>query len=587
MFEDVTLHIGQSEHMALVGRNGSGKSTLMKVITGQIEADDGERYEEPGLRISYLPQEPSFEGFATVGDYVSGGLGRDKQHEYFRAEAMLAETGLPPERSTEGLSGGEARRAALARAFVDDPDILLMDEPTNHLDLAAIEWLEGRLQRFRGALLVVSHDRRFLDNVSKTTLWLDRGVLHRLDKSFSHFEEWAEKLLADEAAARARLDKEIASETQWAREGISARRKRNMGRMRRLDELRQARAQQIKQARGGKINAENTDPTGRIVIKAINVAKAYGERTIIQDFSTQIMRGDRIGVIGPNGAGKTTLVKLLMGELKPDRGKVRLGANIDAITVEQDRSTLNPSRTVKQTLCGEIGDHVTVGGRTRHVLGYLKDFLFEVRQAEQPVGALSGGERNRLLLARELARPSNLMVLDEPTNDLDMDTLDMLEDMLASYEGTIIVVSHDRDFLDRVATSTIVLEGNGTAEEYPGGYSTYEMQRKKPEAEDTPEKPARPKQSHQPTARPKPTKPATKLSYKDQRALEILPTQIAEAETEIKKLEALLADPELFSRDPRAFTAATAKLEQTQAEKARMEDEWLEVEMKREELESG
>lgn len=591
VFQDVTVHIQPGERIALVGRNGSGKSTLLKIIAGQIEPDTGDVYVEPGLDIAYLPQDPDFAGHETVRDFVGAGLQGAPEHERFKIDAALSEVDIDGAMRCAALSGGEARRAALARVFLDDPDLLLLDEPTNHLDLPTIEWLEGRLAGLRGAVLTISHDRRFLANVSRTTLWLDRGRIRRLDDSFARFDEWSEQVIEQEAQERARLAKKIASETEWAQQGMKARRKRNQGRLRRLEQLRQERARQIKLAGQAKVNLDQADPSGRMVIKAINIAKSYGARTIIEDFSTQILRGDRIGVLGPNGAGKTTLVKILMGQVKPDRGKIRLGTNLEPIFIDQKREGLDLDRTVQQTLCGDTGDHLTAGGRTRHVLGYLRDFLFEPRQAQQPVKALSGGERSRLLMARELAKPSNLLVLDEPTNDLDMDTLDLLQDLLDAYEGTVLLVSHDRDFLDRTATSTIVMEGDSTVREYPGGYTTYLEQR--------------PATRHAKAAENGPAKPrggagkgatgstgtssaaaqsssGKKLSFKEKHALETLPDRIAEKERQIAEFEAALAEPELYQRDPEGAAKIVKALQVAQDQLETMENEWLELSEKAE-----
>jgi ATP-binding cassette subfamily F protein uup len=580
LFHDVDLVLAPGDRVCLVGRNGSGKSTLLKVAAGLLQPDGGVRSVRLGARVAYVPQEPVIEGFATLGDFVADGLDPEHAHERYRADAALDAIGLDPARSAEGLSGGEIRRAVLARMTVGRPDVLLLDEPTNHLDLPTIEWLERQLGAFRGALVVISHDRAFLEHLTTSTLWLDRGVLRRNPNAgFAGFDDWAEAALAEEAKQQSKLDKLIAQETQWLREGISARRTRDQGRLRRLNAMRAERAAQVARAGNIKLNAERGDMSGKLVIEATGLRKAYGDRVVLRDFGTTVLRGDRVGIIGPNGAGKSTLIKLLMGEIEPDKGTVRLGTNLTPVYLDQHRATLDPDATVWETLAEKGTDQVLVHGRPRHVMSYLEDFLFSSDRARSPVRSLSGGERNRLLLARALARPSNLLVLDEPTNDLDIETLDVLEDVLADYAGTLLLVSHDRDFLDRVVTSTIALEGDGEAIEYAGGYSDYLRQRVARRAE-------APVEVVKPAAE-RPKRAQKKLSFKQQRELEALPGQMAALQDEIAGLEALMGDPDAYGRDPEGFQAGVQRLEAARGELAALEERWLELEMLREELAEG
>ncbi|MCB2102747.1 MAG: ATP-binding cassette domain-containing protein [Rhodobacterales bacterium] len=583
LFADLELNLARGERVCLVGRNGSGKSTLMKVLAGLVEPDAGEVFVQPGAAVAYLPQEPALPAGTAVADWVAQGLPAGDADAHHRVERLLATLGVASGADCATLSGGEGRRAALARVLAAEPDVLLLDEPTNHLDLPTIALLEETLTAFRGTVVAVSHDRRFLSRLTRATLWLDRGRVRRLDAGFDQFEAWAVEQMEIEARERAKLDKLIAEETRWSHEGITARRTRNMGRMRRLDELRAERAAWTGPAGRARMEAESGRASGRLGIEAEAITKSFGGHPVIAGFSTRILRGDRIGVIGPNGAGKSTLLRLLTGDLDPDAGTVRRGTNLDVTYLDQRRATLDPDKSVWETLCDMGGDQVNVRGRPRHVVGYLRDFLFEERQARSPVGALSGGERNRLLLAKALARPANLLVLDEPTNDLDMDTLDLLQEVLADYDGTLILVSHDRDFLDRTVTATIALEGDGTAREYPGGYADYERQRR---AEAAPAAKAE-KKAKAPApsaAKPKAAAKPGKLSYKQQRALEMLPDEIAALEDEIAALETTLADPGLFTRDPAAFQAATDRLTAAQADQEAKEHEWLELEILREDL---
>lgn len=566
--------LAPGDRLCLVGRNGAGKSTLLRIAGGLVEPDGGERFLQPGTRVSYLAQSPDFGDAKTVLDYVTAAGAEPHQ-----AEAVLDELGLDPKSSTANLSGGEARKAAIARVLADEPDILLLDEPTNHLDLPSIEWLEERLSQFRGAFVLISHDRAFLRRLTAGCLWVDRGTVRRLDKGFGQFEEWTEQILAEEEVVQHKLDRLILAETQWSREGISARRKRNQGRLRRLHDLRAQRARAIAQTGRAAIAAETGTASGTLVIEAKNISKTYGDRVIISNFSTRIMRGDKVGLIGPNGAGKSTLLKMLMGLLPPDTGSVRLGTNLTPVILDQTRASLDPDATLWETLCEGGGDQVMVRGQPRHVVSYLRDFLFRESQARQPIKALSGGEQGRLILARELAKPSNLLVLDEPTNDLDMETLDLLQEMLTDYDGTVLLVSHDRDFLDRVVTSVVALDGHGSAEEYPGGYSDWLRFKQNRTA------PSSTAASAKPTAKAdRAPKAATKLSYKDARLLEDLGKRMPKLESDIKKLEEKLADPDLYSRDPDGFARITAQHDALRNELSEAEETWLELEMKKAEL---
>ena len=559
LFDGIDLHVERGDRIALVGRNGSGKSTLLRVIAGQLDLDAGERVVPPHARIVYLPQEPDLGAYPTVRDAVIAALPPELAHEPWRVDAALADVDLPGDRSVATLSGGELRRAALARMWVTDPDVILLDEPTNHLDLPTIEWLEDALAAHRAGLVIVSHDRAFLTRLTKTTLWLERGTLHRTEKGFAEFEDWSNQLLEEEAAARHKLDRLITEETRWSREGISARRTRNQGRLRRLYALRSDRAAQRKRTGTARLIADAGEVSGKIVIEAKAITKAFGDRVIIDRLTTTIIRGDRVGIIGPNGSGKTTLLKLLMGQMPPDQGTIRQGTQLTPVYLDQHRATLDPQATLQEILCVSGTDQVMVHGLKKHIAGYLKDFLFDARDARRPVSALSGGERARLLLARDLREPGNLLVLDEPTNDLDLETLDLLQEVLSDYEGTLLLVSHDRDFIDRLATSTIVFEGRGRWTEYAGGYTDYLTQR--------------------------PQRIKKKLTFKEQREHETLPDHIAALEAEITQLEATLADPTFYRRDPPAFTRATARLAEARTTHATAEERWLELELMREELE--
>jgi len=579
LFADVSLAVGRGDRICLLGRNGSGKSTLMKVLAGQQELDRGDRFVQPGTRVAYLDQDPDMASAATVGDWVAAGLPSGAGTH--AAEAALDRLGLSPDRPTGPLSGGERRRAALARTLAGDPDVMLLDEPTNHLDLPTIRWLEDMLDGWRGALVLISHDRRFLTRLGRRIAWLDRGRLRTTDRGFAEFEAWRDEVFAAEEAQAHKLDRLLKEETRWLNEGISARRRRNMGRVRALMGLRARKAERVRGDVSVDLAVAEAERGGRLVIEAAGLSKAFGDKVVCRDFSTRVLRGDRVGVIGANGAGKSTLLGLLLGTIPPDAGTVRHGTDLEVAVFDQRRAALDPEATLKQTLCPGGGDTVVVGGRPRHVAGYLKDFLFDTRQMEQPAGSLSGGERNRLLLARLFARPSNLLVLDEPTNDLDMDTLDLLEEVLADYAGTLLLVSHDRDFLDRLVTSVIAVEGGGEVVETAGGWSDHERWAQGRRGE------AAPAASRKVEAAPAAPKAKTKLGFKEQRELDGLPARIEALTDEAAALETRMADPGLYARDPDAFARTAAALEAKRAELAAAEDRWLELEALKESLAGG
>jgi len=570
-FVDVSVALGKGDRACLVGRNGGGKSTLLKALAGLIELDAGERFQQPGTRVAYMPQEPVFDPGLTAAEFVASGLASAAGDGRHLVEAALDAVDVKPDRPLVNLSGGEGRRISLAQALVGEPDILLLDEPTNHLDIPAIEWLEERLAAYSGGLLMISHDRAFLRRLSRRTLWLDRGTLRELDKGYAAFEAWSEDIIAAEAAEQARADKRIASETLWLREGISARRRRNQGRVRRLAEMRGERARRVNQ-RQAKLGSAIAETGGRLVIELAHVGKIFpgeaGDTVIASDFSTRVLRGDRVGLIGRNGAGKSTLLGILAGAIAPDRGTVRLGTNLIPAIFDQRRIALDPDASPWSTLTGDAGDTVFVQGQPRHVASYLKDFLFEERQFKAKVATLSGGERNRLLLAKVLAQPSNLLILDEPTNDLDIETLDLLEEVLADYDGTLLLVSHDRDFLDRLVSGIIAVEGDGVIGEYVGGYSDYLRQRRPAAAK------AAAKATIKPAARPTASRP-DRMSWKERREFESLPRVLAELEAEKTRLEAQLADPGFYVSDRAGFDAATARHREVLAALAVAEERWL------------
>jgi len=576
------LSVSPGERVTLVGRNGSGKSTLLKIAAGLVEPDRGSVFVQPGALVRYLPQEPDFSGFASTLAYVEAGLrATDDVHA---ALYLLEQLGLTGQEDPARLSGGEARRVALARVLVPAPDILLLDEPTNHLDLTTIEWLERDLDARRSAMVIISHDRRFLSTLSRSTVWLDRGETRRLERGFAHFEEWRDAVLAEEERDQHKLDRKIVAEEHWLRYGVSGRRKRNMRRVGQLQTLRERRRTYRATAGDVAITAGSAAPSGARVIEAIGVGKSYGDRAIVADFSTRIQRGDRLGIVGPNGSGKTTLISLLTGMLAPDTGSVRLGSSLAIATLDQQRDSLDPNISVAQTLTGGRGDTVMVNGQAKHVISYMKDFLFTSEQAGTSVGKLSGGERGRLMLAQALAKPSNLLVLDEPTNDLDMETLDVLEETLADYPGTVLLISHDRDFLDRLVAGVIVPEGDGKWIEYAGGYSDILAQRG---ADLTRQKP---KREGRDAAKPAPSIAAEapparrRLTFKDKHALEMLPKTIAALHEDMRKLQTKLDDPQFYTRDRASFEKVSAALGELQQQIAALEEQWLELEILREEL---
>ncbi|QQX91060.1 ATP-binding cassette domain-containing protein [Gluconobacter sphaericus] len=582
LLDGAELGVLPGERICLVGRNGSGKSTLLKIASGDIVADSGSRFVQPGIKVHYLAQEPDLSRYATTLDYASEGL---DETETYRARSMLAELGMTGDESCQNLSGGEVRRCALARALAAEPDLLLLDEPTNHLDLPSITWLENELSASRCAMIVISHDRRLLETLSRSVVWLENGVTRRLDQGFSRYETWRDEVLEQQERDAHKLDRQIAREEDWMIYGVTARRKRNVRRVGELEALRAQRKELASRGKGTlRMAATDADSAGKITIAAEGVNWAYDDRAIVRDLDLRILRGDRLGLVGANGAGKTTLLRLLTGKMEPQSGTVKMGPSVAMVTLDQQRESLDPAKTLAETLAGGSGDMVQVGDEKRHVIGYMKDFLFRPEQARTPVGKLSGGERGRLALACALAKPSSLMVLDEPTNDLDLETLDLLQDMLADYAGTVLLVSHDRDFLDRVASSVLVSDGGGDWIEYAGGYSDMLIQRgdvpagrevSSLEVEDV-----APKSALQTDKKPK------KLSYNDKRALDLLPQKMAELEKKIQSYRDVLADPGLYGRDVARFEKTTQLLEAAERDLAQSEEQWLELEMKKELLEN-
>lgn len=581
LFEDVELYINQGDKISLVGRNGSGKSTLLKIIAGLIEPDDGEIFIQPNTKIGYMPQDADLSGYSDLRAVVASGLTENDGSSDYKVQMWIEQLDIAADADPQTASGGERRKATLAKALINQPDILLLDEPTNHLDMPTIEQLEKIIAAYNGAVVVISHDRRFLTNVSRTTFWLDRGTMRRNNKGFGSFEDWQDQVIEQEIIAQKYLNKKIAEETEWLHKGVTARRKRNMGRLRRLQQLRQERREQIRQVGSVNMDIENTAWRSKLVIESKHLCKAFGERTIVNDFSAKIIRGNKIGIVGPNGAGKTTLIKLLTKKLEPDSGFVRIGKNLEEAYFDQNRFSLDPSKTLWQTLCDE-GDHIWVRGSYRHVVAYLKDFLFTPEQAKAPVAALSGGEKNRLMLAKVLAQPSNFLLLDEPTNDLDMDTLDLLQEMLSDYDGTILIVSHDRDFLDKIVTSIIYMKGDGKVEEYVGSYSDLLERFGKQPATAAKNKPAG-KNRDEPSSERKETSRG-RLSYNQQRLLQVLPQQIAELEQKIENAKSDLCEPTLYQNDPDRFYELTRQLEEWEKQKEDDENRWLEISLLAEEL---
>lgn len=567
MFRGLDIHVGARDRLALIGRNGAGKTTLLKLIAGRIDADEGRRTIVPGTRVVLLEQDPQVAGFATLLDYVLAGDDAPARHE---ADAIADQLGIDLSRDALSASGGERRRAAIVRALAQDPDVLLLDEPTNHLDIAAIEWLEGWLGRFTGAFIAISHDRTFLTRLTKQTLWLDRGTIRRAEIGFGGFDAWTERVFAEEERNADRLDAKLKIEEHWLLRGVTGRRRRNQGRLAKLKEMRAQRAAMLGPQGAANLALANDDVKTKTVIDAEHVTKNFGSRTIIRDLSLRVQRGDRIGIVGANGAGKTTLLKLLTGELAPDEGRVRIAKTIDGIVIDQQRKLMVPEKRVRDILA-DGGEWVDVRGTQKHVIGYLKEFLFDPNMVDARIATLSGGERSRLLLAREFARPSNLLVLDEPTNDLDLETLDLLQEVIGDFDGTVLIVSHDRDFLDRTVTITLGLDGSGKVDVVAGGYDDWASRRTVvADAKRAVPKPATPPV-------PPPAPPRSKLSYKDQRDYELLPARIEELDAAITRDEAALADPALYTRDPAAFDRLTKAIAAARDEKESAELRWLEL----------
>ena len=578
VFDDLSLTVQPGDRIALVGRNGSGKSTLMKVMAGLVEADRGSRVVPPGVTVGYMEQEPDLTRFATLGDFAASAL---PEGQDYRLAVVAEGLKFDPATPVATASGGERRRAALAKLLAEAPELMLLDEPTNHLDIQAIEWLERELLETRAAFVLISHDRAFLRALTTATLWIDRGEVRRREAGFEGFEDWRETVWAEEDEARHKLDRKIKAEAKWAVEGISARRKRNMGRVRALQALRADRAAQIRRQGTAAFALESGPTSGKKVIEMQGLTKTYGDRTIVKGFDLRVLRGDRVAFVGPNGVGKTTLLKMLTGEVQPDAGTVTLGTNLEIAVFDQTRTRLDLDASLWDNLTVDplmrvsgSSDQVMVRGTPKHVVAYLKDFLFAEAQARAPVRSLSGGERARLLLAKLMAQPSNLLILDEPTNDLDVETLDLLQDILGEYDGTVLVVSHDRDFIDRIATTTVAMEGEGRVQAYPGGWSDYAAQR--PDPTDSPAKPT-PKAAVAAAAKPEPAARPGGLTFTERKRLEDLPDQIARLESEIGKLNTLLADPELFTREPVKFRKATEALAERQTALEAAESDWLEL----------
>ena len=565
LFRHLDLHIGARDRLALIGRNGAGKTTLLKAIAAKIEADEGRRTIVPGTRVVLLEQEPVLTAFATLEDYVLSGDDTPLRHE---AEAIAGQLGIDLTREAASASGGERRRAAIVRALAMNPDVLLLDEPTNHLDIAAIDWLEDWLGRFKGAFVAISHDRTFLTRLTKQTLWLDRGAIRRAEIGFGGFEAWTETVYAEEERNAQRLDAKLKIEEHWLLRGVTGRRKRNQGRLAKLKDMRAERAAMLGPQGTANLVTASDDARTKVVIDAKNVSKNFGERTIIRDLTLRVTRGDRIGIVGANGTGKTTLLRLLTGELAPDSGTIKLAKTLNGVVIDQQRSLMAPEKTVRDVLTNG-GDWIEVLGIKKHIIGYLKEFLFEPGLVDAKIGTLSGGERSRLLLAREFARHSNLLVLDEPTNDLDLETLDLLQEVIADYDGTVLIVSHDRDFLDRTVTVTLGLDGSGTVDIVAGGYEDWAKRRK----------PAAPpkKATASAAVAPPPSPPRVKLSYKDQRDYDILPARIEQLDAAIARDEAALHDPGLYTRDPGGFDRLTRAIAVSRAEKDAAELRWLEL----------
>ena len=571
LFQDIDLFIGARDRLALIGRNGAGKTTLMKLVAGTVEADKGNRVVTPGTNIVMLEQDPDVSAFDRLVDFAIHG---EKGPPEYAVRAIADQLGINLDREAKTASGGEKRRAAICRALASEPDLLLLDEPTNHLDLAAIEWLEEWLTRYRGAFMVISHDRTFLTRLTRQTFWLDRGLLRRNEIGFGGYDAWTERVFAEDARNADRLDAKLKIEAHWLERGVTARRKRNQGRLAKLWEMRAARAAMIGPQGTARLAASSDDSKTKTVISAQNVGKSFGDRTIIKDFTLRIQRGDRIGIVGANGTGKTTLIRMLTGETEPDTGNITLSPTLTGIVIDQQRKLLTPEKRVRDVLA-DGSDWIDVRGVRKHVQGYLKEFLFDPALIEARIGSLSGGEQSRILLAREFAREANLLVLDEPTNDLDLETLDLLQEVIADYDGTVLIVSHDRDFLDRTVNLTLGLDGSGHVDIIAGGYADWEEKR------DKRDKPAAKKpEKLVSTASPAPAAPKkVKLTYKDQRDYDLLPKRITDIDAEIAKAEQEMSDPALYTQKPARFAELTNKTESLRAEKDAAEERWLELAM--------
>lgn len=580
LFQDINLFIGARDRLALIGRNGAGKTTLMKLVAGTVEADKGKRVVVPGTNIVMLEQDPNVASFDRLVDFAVHG---EKGPPEYAVRAIADQLGIDLDREAKTASGGEKRRAAICRALASEPDLLLLDEPTNHLDLAAIEWLEDWLTRYRGAFMVISHDRTFLTRLTRQTFWLDRGLLRRNEIGFGGYDAWTERVYAEDARNADRLDAKLKIEAHWLERGVTARRKRNQGRLAKLYEMRAARAAMMGPQGTAKLAAASDDSKTKTVINAEGVGKAFGERTIIKDFTLRIQRGDRIGIVGANGTGKTTLIRILTGETQPDTGTITLSPTLTGIVIDQQRKLMSPDKRVRDVLA-DGSDWIDVRGVRKHVQGYLKEFLFDPELIEARIGTLSGGEQSRILLAREFAREANLLVLDEPTNDLDLETLDLLQEVIADYDGTVLIVSHDRDFLDRTVNLTLGLDGSGKVDIIAGGYADWEAKRDRRDSHEPRKKAEKPAAAPAEPSAPKPPARPAKLSYKDQRDYDLLPGRIEAIDGEIAAAEAEMADPALYTRNPARFSELTAKCEALRTEKEAAEERWLELAMLVEEM---
>ena len=581
LLEGAELVISDHDRICLVGRNGSGKSTLLKIAAGIVAADSGDSFLQPGTTVRYLSQEPDFSNYATTLAYAEAGL--EESDNKYRAAYLLEQLGLTGEEDPKNLSGGEVRRAALANVLAPEPDILLLDEPTNHLDIHAIEWLEGELKNIRSALVIISHDRRFLEKLSQNTIWLSLGKTRRLNQGFKNYEAWRDDTLEQEELNRHKLDRKIVREEHWLRYGVTARRKRNVRRLNDLYELKESRRNQRSDTGSVKMTASQSETSGKVIFEANGIFKSYSNRPIVKDFSVKIKRGDRIGFIGKNGIGKTTLLNLLIGQIKPDDGIMKVGTKLEMVSLDQKRESLNLEISLSDFLTGGNSDMVSVGTKQRHVVSYMKDFLFQPEQKNTDVSALSGGERGRLMLAKAFAKPSNLLVLDEPTNDLDLETLDLLQELIANYSGTVLLVSHDRDFIDRIVTSTLAPsdERQGIWIEYAGGYSDMISQKIVSKREDNQSSKNLKNQTR------KMTKKRERMSFKDKHALEVLPKKIEEIRSNINSIKTKLASPDFYSKDPKGFEGLANSLSSNESELLRLEDQWLKLELEREDLEES